>query len=472
MGKNIIISKYVLTVISITISCVAHAGTATAVENSAHAAKEESANKKPRCSRFRFVPGRRGFGDPMPFYWNGEYHVFYLTNPAGNYDVNWEHIVSTDLVNWKELPAALSVDKNDPTGPDGGCIFTGDVIEKDGVFHAWYTNWNPLNPKGREFISHATSRDLINWTKHPEHMIAPDGIHYANHPTRDFRDPEIFWNPESREYWMILFANVPNQWWGRFALLTSDDLINWKQEMPIEGVPGDETPSYLRFGNTHYIIGNDFGYSSAKSARGPYIRPKFWNSIPVRELDTAGQAAKTTWDGKRYLWFGGWSGGSMPIPREVYEGPEGLLYMKPAEEIVAFFNKTAIDLTEQPSRTSLAVPPAYMLDYRIKMYPQSRITISFGGKYHLGLIPSQATLSVNGPGIDLGRPYGRPCPVDTSQSVKIQVFVDDTLIECFINDQFAQTCIVDKWWPMESTLMFSVEGGKVDVHKCMLRVHE
>jgi sucrose-6-phosphate hydrolase SacC (GH32 family) len=403
----------------------------------------------------------------MPFYWKGKYHVFYLTNPTGNYDVNWEHIVSTDLVNWEELPTALSVDQNDPTGPDGGCIFTGDIVEKDGVFHAWYTSWNPLNPEGREFISHATSRDLIHWSKHPEHIIAPDGIHYSNHRDRDFRDPDIFWNQESQEYWMLLFANVPNQWWGRFALLTSIDLINWKQESPIEGVPGDETPSYLRFEDRHYIIGNDFGYCYADNAGGPYERPKFWNAIPVNEFDTAGQAAKTIWDGKRYLWFGGWSGRSMPIPREVYSGPQGLLYMKPAQEITAFFNEPILDFTEEPEETVFDVPLAYMLDYRIKMDPDSGITLSFGGKYHLSLLPSQATLSVNGPGIDIGR----PCPVNTSQPVKIQVFVDETMIEIFINDQFAQTCIIDKWWPMEPTLRIGAEGGKVAVYSCLIQVH-
>ena len=69
---------------------------------------------------------RRGFlkycavGDVIPFYWKGEYHVFYLLNATGNYDINWEHTVSTDLVHWKELEPALRWDPSDPTGPDGG----------------------------------------------------------------------------------------------------------------------------------------------------------------------------------------------------------------------------------------------------------------------------------------------------------------------------------------------------------------
>jgi sucrose-6-phosphate hydrolase SacC (GH32 family) len=109
-----------------------------------------------------------------------------------------------------------------------------------------------------------------------------------------------------------------------------------------------------------------------------------------------------------------------------------------------------------------------MLDYQINMNPKSQITLSFGDKYVVSVNPSQAKLSVNGPGIDVGR----PCPVDTSKPVKIQVFVDETMIEIFINDQYAQTCPIDKWWPMEPTLKISKQYGEVDVRKLQVRVPE
>ena len=62
-------------------------------------------------SPIHFMPAKRAVGDVMPFYWRGEYHVFYLTNPTGNHDVNWEHTISKDLVTWKELPPALTPDR-------------------------------------------------------------------------------------------------------------------------------------------------------------------------------------------------------------------------------------------------------------------------------------------------------------------------------------------------------------------------
>ena len=419
----------------------------------------------------------------MPFYWKGEYHVFYLTNPTGNNDVNWEHTVSGDLVTWKELPPALTPDKSDPTGPEGGCMFTGCVVEKDGVFHAWYTSWNPNNPAGREFISHATSKDLIKWTKHPEHMIAPDGIHYANHHDRDFRDPQIFWNAKAKEYWMLINGNVPGKDGFRFGLLTSKDLVHWQQQNPIEGVPGDECPDYFRIGDTHYIHSCQSLYCYSDKAEGPYKYPEL-----TRELDAPFMhAGKLVWDGKRHILFAGWVGGPMPSPREVYGGPNGLLYIKPVLEILNLFKHTALDLADKPEFTQsgaqwrydgpvlrcsagqeqvkavFRVPEHYMLDCLVTMTPKSRLTLTIGGHYHLCLTPETAQLSLTGPNFN----RTRPCPVDTSKPTKIQVFAEGKLIECFVNDQFAQTCTVGT--AKEKQLEIGAEGGSVGILKLLVK---
>ncbi|MCX6343518.1 MAG: hypothetical protein NT018_00420 [Armatimonadetes bacterium] len=436
-------------------------------------------------SPIHFMPAKRAVGDVMPFYWKGEYHVYYLTNPTGNNDVNWEHTVSKDLVNWKELPPALTPDKNDPTGPEGGCMFTGCVVEKDGVFHAWYTSWNPDNPAGREYISHATSKDLIIWTKHPEHMIAPDGIHYANHHDRDFRDPQIFWNSKAKEYWMQFNGNVPGKDGQRFGLMTSKDLVNWQQQNPMEGVPGDECPDYFKSGDTHYIH-SCRRYCYSDKLEGPYKYPELTRELDLPFLN----AGKRVWDGKRHVLFAGWAGGPMPSPREVYAGPNGLLYMKPVAEVVKVFKHIALDLSKKPEFTQsgaqwqydgpvlrssdgqeqakavLSVPEHYMLDCLVTMTPKSRFTITIGGHYNLCITPENGQLSLTGPNFN----RTRPCPVDTSKPVKIQVFTEGKLIECFINDQFAQTCTVET--AMEKQLEVGAEGGSVGILKMLVKTSQ
>ena len=86
----------------------------------------------PYTSPIHFRPKVGVLADTIPFFWKGEYHIFYLRGSIGK--VPWEHIVSTDLMHWKELPTALLPD-GDANGPDGEHMFTGSVCEKDGTFH-------------------------------------------------------------------------------------------------------------------------------------------------------------------------------------------------------------------------------------------------------------------------------------------------------------------------------------------------
>ena len=209
-----------------------------------------------------FRPEVGGLADTIPFYWNGEYHVFYLHGGVGN--VIWEHKSTKDMVNWADYPTALLAD-GDPQGPDGQYMFTGSVIEKDGIFHIYYTGFNERNPKGREFIMHATSTDLKHFTKHPEDIIAPDGKIYADHVKRDFRDPYVFWNQDEKCYWMIFLANVAGdklhpdgRYPWRIGLLTSPDLKTWNYEQPLSApdglAVGGECPDLFEINGKWYLL--------------------------------------------------------------------------------------------------------------------------------------------------------------------------------------------------------------------------
>jgi sucrose-6-phosphate hydrolase SacC (GH32 family) len=199
-------------------------------------------------------------------------------------------------------------------------------------------------------------------------------------------------------------------------------------------------------------------------------------------------AAKRVWDGKRHVWFGGWqTRGPMAIPREVYAGPNGLLYMKPVEEVVNVFKNTALDLANKPKITQsgaqwqydgpvlrcnagkeqakavFRVPEHYMVDCLVTLTPKSRFTMTIGGHHRLCLTPENRQLSLIGPGFN----RTRPCPVDISKPVRIQVFAEGKLIECFVNDQFAQTCTVGT--VKEKQLEIGAEGGSVGILKLLVK---
>lgn len=415
-----------------------------------------------------FRPKVGVLADTIPFCWKGEYHIFYLHGGIGK--VPWEHLVSTDLVHWKELPTAL-VSDGDSDGPDGEHMFTGSVIEKDGLFHIFYTGWNPRNPAGQEFIRHATSRDLIKWTKHPEESIGPDGVQYANTPrSRAFRDAFVFWNDEAGEYWMILCAESLKG--GGPGVMISSDFKNWTPA-PALKAPNQECPDLFKIGDTWYLIGGDT-YSYSKDLHGDFKTPPVQNVIDRPAV----YAGKRMFDGKRHVWTG-WvwdgnkrDGGSMTwggtqcLPRELYAGPDGQLYQRPVEEATAVFSKTVLGITKPrdiPPSLTLETPNHYMLLCSVQLDPSATLTITMRqqgdrtGGYNFVIRPDVQKAELNGPGFR----YDRNCTLDTAKPIKFQAFVQGSIIECFINDQFAYTCRAYNY--PAGNLSFEVQGGRARV---------
>ncbi len=450
-------------------------------------------------SPIHFRPAKGVLADTIPFYWKGEYHVFYLLGGLGK--VNWEHIVSKDLIHWKELPTALKPDLSDPNGPDGEHMFTGSVCEKDGTFHIFYTGCNGRNPKGQQVIMHATSPDLVMWTKHPADGLRPDGAIYKNHHDCDWRDPYVLWNDDEKQFWMVMCSNTAKGDGGA-GLLVSKDLKEWTYEPPLRGTDLQECPDLFKIGDTWYLIGGDH-YSFATSARGPYQKPPVSGFIDRPNI----YAAKRMFDGRRHIWTGwvwdissgrdgkpGTWGGTQCLPRELYAGPNGQLYCRPVEEVPAVFVRTALNLSEKPAFAGPAptwryegttlvgesanpsafcafnAPDNYMLECRVRLDPKAEFTVHMrqqaggNGGYRLVLRPEKKEAELSGPGFG----YKRACPVDTHAPIKLQVFVQGTIIECFVNDQYAQTCRA--YNNPQGRLALGVSGGKAVVESLVIKL--
>lgn len=435
------------------------------------------------ASPIHFRPEVGVFGDPVPFFWKGGYHNFYLHGGVGK--VPWEHIVSTDLVHWKELPAAL-VSDGGPNSPDGNFMFTGSVVEKDGVFHAFYTGHNPNNPEGLEFVMHATSPDAIHWTKHPEDILRPDGVIYRIGKKADpgrvnwipiqewnFRDPYVFFNEEEKCYWMLFLGDDAQTGKLVQGLATSHDLLKWEFQKPLNLPEGQECPDLFKIDDTWYLTGGG-SYRFSKDPRGEFKSPPVQNVI-----DSPGiYAGKRMFDGKRHVWTGWISdtsqrdgggiswGGTQSLPRELYAGPDGQLYQRPVDEVTAVFSKCVFKLDaprDLPPTFALETPDHYMLQCRIRIDPEAALKITMRqqtdgtGGYHFVMRAKNQEAELNGPGFR----YNRRCTLDTAKPIKFQAFVQGTIIECFINDQFAYTCRAYNY--SRGSLGFQVEGGGAQV---------
>lgn len=167
-------------------------------------------------------------GDPIPYYENGEFNIFYLDDIRDKYDIGfhpWSLLKTKDFYNYTNEGIAINY-SNDNLAQDLA-LGTGSVIkDKDGVYHAFFTGFNDRKDwtqTGKEALMHATSTDLKNWTKHYEDTIyAPE-----QYSKIDFRDPNVFYNEDDGEYWMLITTRKSDSDTAVIAKYVSNDLKNW-----------------------------------------------------------------------------------------------------------------------------------------------------------------------------------------------------------------------------------------------------
>lgn len=304
--------------------------------------------KMTRTHSLHYRPGDAWFLDPIPFYWNGIYHVFFmkrLFEDTGGGDC-WGHIASRNLVRWEEYPDAIA------PGPKGSvdekACTTGSVLEKDGLFHMFYCG---MGDQGQT-VCHATSLNLITWTKDRRNpIVLPDPTLYE---MEDWRDPEVFLSPEGDGYWMLIAAKTKradeiNYYHACTALATSSDLEIWKVESPIarSSILYMDCPTLHRMEDTWCLL-MAARYTTirlAKSPRGPWR--KALRESPDSIYTSAGKAM---FDGHRHIlvnWLGRREnekdlgavklGGIMTIPRHLYLDKDGQPAVRcPAEILDAY----------------------------------------------------------------------------------------------------------------------------------------
>ena len=107
---------------------------------------------------------------------------------------------------------------------------TGSVIKVDGVYHMFYCTFQQL--PDRNYIQHAVSSDLDEWTTLKDEAFCSDGAIYA--PVH-WRDPFVFWVEEEQCWWMLLAAQKSGATTRRgcVGLCKSKDLHQWTYSEPI-----------------------------------------------------------------------------------------------------------------------------------------------------------------------------------------------------------------------------------------------
>ncbi|MEZ4670369.1 MAG: glycoside hydrolase family 32 protein [Anaerolineae bacterium] len=315
-----------------------------------------------------FKPADAWSGDYIPFYWRGEYHLFYLKDyrdkDKHGEGTPWFHISTRDFVHFTDYGEALP--RGTPAEQDL-YVFTGCVFEHLGLFHIFYTGHNPhFREAGRpeQAVMHATSPDLIHWEKDPANPIL-----FADprtHERHDWRDPFVFWNEEAKEFWMLLAARTSRGPAGRrgvTALASSPDLTEWTIREDF-WTPSlyytHECPDLFRWGSWWYQVYSTFTerhithYRLSRSLEGPWLAPTN-DSFDGRAF----YAAKTASDGNRRFAFGWdptrtnesdtgqWNWGGNLVVHELHQQRDGSLLVKPPPEVLSQFT-SPVTLKPEP----------------------------------------------------------------------------------------------------------------------------
>jgi fructan beta-fructosidase len=178
--------------------------------------------------RIHFQDAPLWINDPNgPILLNGQYHLFHQLNPAGNLwgNMSWGHASSTDLVHWTKLPIAIPVTRD-------AMIFSGSTVQDRRNSSGLCGAENASTCLVAVFTEDSRNSQGLD---HQNQNVAfsRDGgttwTKYAKNPVLDlanggFRDPKVFWHQASESWVMVVMLSDLHV----AQIYRSKDLLHWK----------------------------------------------------------------------------------------------------------------------------------------------------------------------------------------------------------------------------------------------------
>ena len=447
---------------------------------SPHLALQTKSAQDPQRPRYHLVAPAGKMGDPNgPIFWNGNYHMFYIHDPAFAGTQSWGHAVSNDLVHWKHLPIALAPT---PGGPDKGGCWSGCTIINNGIPTIFYTGVAP------EVQCLATSDDqMIIWKKHPGNPVIgsrPSGLELTG-----FRDPYV-WR-EGKTWYMLIGSGFEGVG-GAALLYTSLDLLHWKYVHPLlvgekdafaKASPGSlcppcetgevwEVPDLFPLADKHVLT--FLAQGKGRYLVGTYADQEFRPEAPQGVLDFGSfYAPRTMLDsgGRRVLWgwlleqrdekaqrAAGWSG-AMSLPRVLTLSTDGMLHCHPAHQLEMLRGKLHRfrDIHVTSTSSLLEGVAGDCLEIAAEFEPGDaeefglQVRCAPGGREQtlIGYSRADKSLKVDKERSSLSSGARRDVRkgalhLASGETLKLRVFLDCSVIEVFAN---GRTCLTDRIYP-------------------------
>lgn len=232
----------------------------------------DSKNREKFRSIYHHTPVYGWMNDPNGmFYKDGVWHLYYQYNPYGSQweNMTWAHSTSTDLIHWKNHGEVIQ--------PDAlGTIFSGSsVVDKENTAGfgkdavvAFYTSAGAAQTQS---IAYSTDNGET-FKKYVNNPILTSDV-------PDFRDPNVFWNEDVKQWNLILAAGQ------QMNIYSSKNLKDWKYESSFGEGYGNhegvwECPDLLKMGDKWVLIcninpGGPFGGSATQYFVGSFDGHKF-----------------------------------------------------------------------------------------------------------------------------------------------------------------------------------------------------
>ena len=438
----------------------------------------DSMNREKFRSIYHHTPVYGWMNDPNGmFYKDGVWHLYYQYNPYGSQweNMTWAHSTSTDLIHWKNHGEVIQ--------PDAlGTIFSGSsVVDKENTAGfgkdavvAFYTSAGAAQTQS---IAYSTDNGET-FKKYVNNPILTSDV-------PDFRDPNVFWNEEVKQWNLILAAGQ------QMNIYSSKNLKDWKYESSFGEGYGNhggvwECPDLLKMGDKWVLIcninpGGPFGGSASQYFVGSFDGHKFtceskpevtkWMDYGKDHYATV--SFSNAPDGRIVVlpWMSNWQYANQ-VPTQQFRSANGLprdlgLYsyngedyvsVKPSPEVFAAFEKKPsgrlqsaayIEVTNIKSNASIV----------LSNDKGERVTMVYDGK--------NATFSMDRTesGVtDFHSDFKAKTVAPTNGVIKsMQIFIDRCSIEAF--DTEGKVAMTNLVFPSKPYDKIIVKGCKVKIYE-------
>ncbi|MET0740618.1 MAG: glycoside hydrolase family 32 protein [Candidatus Nanopelagicales bacterium] len=415
-----------------------------------------------------------------PLRWNGRYHVFFQHNPAGptHGDIHWGHASSADLLTWRNESVALAPT---PGGPDELGCWSGCVVVDDGMPTAVYTGVRDGHlERGAICLARAdpAGGDLGRFVADGPPVVEgpPPGF-----GATVFRDPFVFSRDGHR--YAVVGAGSPT---GPAVLLyTCDDLTRWEyagvlldhsDDLARRMAPGAgwECPQLFPIADRWVLllslwtdgrpervvalVGDLIDGTSAGS--GPLgLRFLATDGGPV-DLGADFYAPAVLLEADRVLMWGwswesntpdavldsGWSG-VLTLPREIDLDPNGRLAVRLARELPNLrgqrlaagrwlLREHPAEVAELPTSTWVTVrcpDDAGSTRLVLRESPEAQLSLT------IDIAAGTVVLDRSGWATAPARSGLVVGPLETSSELLIEVVIDGTILEIFVQNRVSIT---------------------------------